>query len=122
MKHGLLALALLALPSLATAQGATVTVAWDYPVLPAVVSTYTQAVLIDGVAQPGTPACAAKTGGTGCQLSMPLPSNAPHVLTVRATLAGAVAESIVNGFNPASGPQPATGVRTTVTIVVSIVP
>ena len=116
-----LVLLVLGVARVASAQS-TIVVAWDYAAPPATVTTWTHAVLIDGTAQAGTPTCAAKAGAptqTTCTMSMPMPAAGTHTAVVRATSGANVAELTVTGWNPAAGPTPGSGLRTTITITIA---
>jgi hypothetical protein len=124
MTHRLiLLLALCGLPVIAAAQSTT-TIAWDHPNAPAVVATYTHAVLVDGVAQTGTTTCAASPGIPGqttCRMIVPALASGAHTITIRATLGGNTAEGVLVGFNPSGGPSIPGNIRGTVTVTTTVV-
>ena len=118
MRTALLAACLAVLPSLALAQGTT-TIAWDYlKTPPATVATYAQSLSIDGVAAAGAPTCAASGVNTTCRQTVPALAAGVRTIRVEATANGVTAGTTAT-INPASGPQPPSGLRIEVNVVVT---
>jgi hypothetical protein len=105
------------------AAGAQTTMTLQYDILgatPAVVSTYTQNITVDGVAAPA-PACVAKgTTDTTCNVTIPALSSGTHTVTVSETLNAMTAALTVTGVDPNKAPKSATNTRIvqTTTIVI----
>lgn len=90
---------------------------------PAEVAQYTQAISVDGVAVPGTPACVAVGPDTRCSLALPTWNpTAKTVTSIVATRNGISAELRVVGDPNGSqqGPKPPSGASVTVTITVVV--
>jgi hypothetical protein len=97
-----------------------VTLAWDYDKVPTEVSTYVQAISIDGIVQTSVPTCIAKgLVGTTCSIPAPLLATGSHTVSISATKGSVTAQTIINGLGGASAPSNPTNHKVVITITIT---
>lgn len=99
---GALALACVAVPVMAQQQASALI--YEYAATtPAVVATYQQATVVDGVTMSAPAVCVARGPDTVCTQTIPALPNGNHAITVSATINGVTQIAQLN-VNPANGP------------------